>query len=726
MASLDVYELGNATALGSLSPSSGDWNHRANEHGAGRCVVNGAISSALLAPDTYIRVNDGTRDTFAFVPTSKPRGQVGASTEVELSGPGLRHFLTRAPILPEDTSDCADPTSVRALGWMSKILDTSAKDDVLSFGRWVTQPFSTPRPEAFPDIQAELVTVSLSPSQAGDSYLWWDVTFATEQDAVFCAGADDEFELWFRGVKMISTIGRGPNRWKTYETSKQIRVCPGTYRVAVKLRNLERAIAATNYTWLIWSLVTPGGDGLPQSANQTWEISTDAESGTIEVDIPHDFPLTTVSWSVGDSASTVLAALEAELGAGNVTVDGAGTAAKNEAYDLRHDATGGTLDLTVEGELRSGIAHNASPATVKTEVEAALAAAGFTGDATVTVGGSWTVGDPLRIEFTGDAVKEQSISLSVNMSGLTGGSVREDTNIQDGTEYDPTVIEFTGTLANQAILVQQGSGTSLTGGTLTIIEGQRGQSATAIARSDTSGKMAAYPATTPGLTPRRMVRQVWEEETARGDTPLDHLTLGGTDTEDADGNTWGEYNVELGLSNATVDRLIEVLIEAGTHWDFDPDGTLQPWATRGTDLTGSVAYTEGDGSTIRRAGRDESAIVNVLRYLTDEGWKEATDATSISTYMRAAGTTRLEEYSDADASQFTAPLLADLKDPQEAVEIEVPAEHAVLPYDDFDMADEISVPAWSTSGLTARDVRILEIGGRIDGASHVWRLRGTT
>lgn len=170
-----------------------------------------------------------------------------------------------------------------------------------------------------------------------------------------------------------------------------------------------------------------------------------------------------------------------------------------------------------------------------------------------------------------------------------------------------------------------------------------------------------------------------------------------------------------------------MMIEAGIKIDVTPDLIMQGWGgTRGTDRSATVAYTIGDGCRVPQAGHDTSAVVNVLRWLSSEGWTESTDAGSITTHGRAGDVIRLDTYDDTGAGQFTPQLLDDLKEPQEPVVVEFSSVHPLQPGDDYDLADVIGAPAWGTSGFAATDIRVMELGGRLHGSGHIWTLRGTT
>lgn len=89
---------------------------------------------------------------------------------------------------------------------------------------------------------------------------------------------------------------------------------------------------------------------------------------------------------------------------------------EKQTVTITGSPTGGTFTLTFGGQTTSGIAFNASAATVQTDLQA-LSSIG-SGNATVSGsnGGPWTV------DFTGSLADTAQVLMTKNSSGLTGGT----------------------------------------------------------------------------------------------------------------------------------------------------------------------------------------------------------------------------------------------------------------------------------------------------------------
>lgn len=614
MAQLQVYTLGGSTPLGTLTVVSADWLRRANEFGAGRARVAGTIAASLLAEDTYIRVNDGIRDVFAFLPLGKPRSQHGAGTVVDLAGPGVRWIWTRALIYPESESDDR-PVQVRWFGPMSLIYVPDGDwTDPVSFGRHDAFPFGPEKGPGFADRSAELVSYTSSRDlTTEESAHRAEFTLAEDTEVVIQSYGDDYYRTFLDAAPLdeLETQPRAHN-WKTVQEWRGT-LAAGDHVLYFEFGNIVTPNnAGDNPLYIAWSVMRAAGDGSPR--------------------------------------------------------------ASHHAVTVAYSGTSGYWQAFADGTATAQIAWDATQSTIEAAFNDAL------GDGEVTVAGS-----------TG--------SWTITFDGPTTG-------------YTPHAVSVDGTVAG-----------------LSLQTASYGASAEYIAHSDAStGKVLPHGSGMKGLTPHQMWAQVISEEQAKGDTWLDHVQLTDTTaTLDSDGNAWPELVVEVPLDNATGDRLNELLIEAGIKIDMTPDLVMQGWGgIRGTDRSATVAYTVGDGCRIATADHDASSVLNVLRWISRTGWDEEPDAASIAVHGRAGEVIRLDTYDDDGVGQFTPQLLADLKDPQEPVSIEVPSSHPVVPGDDYDLADVISAPAWATTGLVATDVRVLEIGGRVHGAGHLWTIKGTS
>lgn len=338
MASFGIYNA-TGTNLGTVQPASATWSHIQGEDGSGSLTAAGDIAAALLAETTIVRVHNGTRDVFAFVPTTKARRQAERSTEVDLSGPGVKWLLHAGQVLQEDRTDCAEAASTRWLGWMSAAFNDTAWTAPVSHGKFYDGPWVNPRPKDWPDPMAEYIWSTLDPAPAGDVYFRKTFTTAAEQDVIIVAAADDEYRLFLDGTEILSTLGGGPFQWKQAQM-RPMRLCAGSHTIAIVGRNLDRPGASTNFGWVMATVYPANSSGEPESANQLYKVYTDHSSGgftlTASYETTGTFDITTVS------AADIEAALEAlpSIGAGNVTVTGSGT-------------TASPWEITFDGDLAS-------------------------------------------------------------------------------------------------------------------------------------------------------------------------------------------------------------------------------------------------------------------------------------------------------------------------------------------------------------------------------------
>ena len=356
---LRVHDYAGAQ-LATVAPKRGSssWRHKVGEDGSGKFTGLGSVAATALAEGRIVRIHNGTRDVFAFVPDDKARRALDSpgQTEVDLSGPGVRHLLHAAQILPEDTSDCAGPADTRWFGWMSGAYDDAGWAAPASFGTFLSGPWVTARPENWPAPLAEYIGISLDPL-AGDTD--WGaratVTLAAEADYIACIGADDEYRLWIDGREVLSTIGGGPFQWQRWQ-QQPLKLCAGTHTIAIQVRNLARpaGLEATNYSWLQFALAPAGDDGKPRSANQEYALYHDHTGGTFTLSSTFSETGAAIAWNA--AASTVQSTLEAmaTVGAGNVTVTGSGTPATPWEITFGGDLASKHIPLTANGAALTG------------------------------------------------------------------------------------------------------------------------------------------------------------------------------------------------------------------------------------------------------------------------------------------------------------------------------------------------------------------------------------
>lgn len=552
--------------------------------------------------------------------------QVGG--QVQVSGPGIRAMLAAAQI--QSPVDCVfgEDLRERTFGVPDPSYDSSGLANAVSFGPWSSQPFDTIRPENFPDREAELISLSTS-AQGEVTYYLISPEFTVPESKVYawCVAADDEYDAWMSG--MVLGQSRGEWQWDQYDAYNPF-LCTGeTFRAVLKVHNLDRTNAADNFTWAIASLVETAGDGKPAAVNTIIHVDTTATGGTFTLSVNGT---ATGGLAYDITAANLQTALEQIVGAGNVTVSGSGSPARDHQVEVHNDATGGTFQLLFDGQATNNIAYNASAATVKTEVEA------LGNVTTVTVSGAGNSGDPWVITVTDPA--QTSFTVTANDS-LTGGSgTTTITTVHSGTTADPWIIEFVGAYANTPVTFS-GDGSTLTGGQLTVSPQQTGASAEGIIHTDTSWKVLKVPASGgAGMNFGEMFDVALGEAQTRGVAKLADFTTSWTVANESDGTPWGfYYELTLPVEKFSLLDLLKQGQADGYDLRVNPDRSIDAVDERGSDLTGTVTLQYADQVAGVGMGTkwewDWDEPVNVLRSFDLQGNLVETPAqTSIDAHGR--------------------------------------------------------------------------------------------
>lgn len=348
----------------------------------------------------------------------------------------------------------------------------------------------------------------------------------------------------------------------------------------------------------------------------------------------------------------------------------------NQVYQIAHDHTGGTFTLsTTFGETTDPIAYNADAATV----QSALEANATVGAGNVTVTGSGSEASPWTITFGGDLASKK-LPLTADFSGLTGGA-------------NANVVETTA-----------------------------GASAGSVLRSNTTDWVVQdFTSGVPGLTPRRLFRELLEEGQARGDSVADNMTIAGSDTTDPEATAYPEINLPVSLPG-DLHRVSVLLEEAGFQFETASDLEHSIWVARGSDVSATVDWTAWSGNaTDHQPVASREGVVNALRVRTQEGWHWEADAASITARGRHEGSIDLSQFSGpADAEPYALELLAKYATPSNATRFVVAQESAVVPEVDAGLCDIVSCSAFGTSGLVTTDMRVVGIDGRVEESSIVY------
>jgi hypothetical protein len=224
---------------------------------------------------------------------------------------------------------------------------------------------------------------------------------------------------------------------------------------------------------------------------------------------------------------------------------------------------------------------------------------------------------------------------------------------------------------------------------------------TAIFRSQPGGWKVVD--TNPKWSPAAILRQLVLEAQARGVTRL--LPMGfdfttGGDTENAPWTTFVATSVRVG---DTLLSVMDEMVDAGIDFRVDPITLkLQAWERRGTNRTGEVVITGGDGvgglTSASEPGRKTAALVR-----TRDGWTEKQISTSDrrETYFALGRIKDLDDARDRAAKWLNR----ISKNRNVSVQADLAPTTQCAPFVNFTVGDTVTFQAGSTR-ITARILSI--------------------
>lgn len=703
------------TAVAAVSPTF-DRPLTGVGHGEVRLEVGTYDDPNLAAADAQGRLKivelDFGTSQVGFLAEKRRREWTPSGSREIVSGRSVKAILEDAKVeAPRINDDLQD--DVLRLGFMHPEFSDLSWPYALSFGSYLDQPFDTPRPEGAADLSAGYISFTLDPH--GETVWGARKTFTVDEDGyyVFQATSDDNYELFIDGIALLKSPS-GPFQW---ENKQEIAVPlpAGTYTLAVRVRNLDRLATGSNITWFWMSMMPAAGDGAPLAKNQLWHIDTTATSGTWTLTVVGHG--STPGLDVNISAANLQSALEAIVGAGNVSVSGSGSPARNHEVSIYNDADAGTFQIGVDGQYSNNIAYNASAATVKAAVEE------LPNVTTCTVTGSGTSGDPWVITITNPA--RTSFTVDTNDSLTQAGSpVNSSVSVvHQGTEPDPWAIEFIGALAYQRVMLE-GDGSTLTpAGALTVSDVVPAQAADAIVHTDETWKAVEFTeATHWRMTYGEVWRILLEQAQATGHLP--QVTRDGFgDDSDNDGAPWDYVEIAIPVGQSLLD-CANTLDGHGVETDVTPQLGLRAWQSRGTDRTATVTI-DGALPFLRRSAESHERTVNRAMIRIPGGWTSAEHSS-----LGAGDERRTEQFTigTADTETTTEIPVGEWLDeqatPRRDITIQWPTNDDTAgfdPLDDFDVGDLITGPGWDGNPATLRVLHIgqkqLENSGR-----NVWSI----
>ena len=671
--------------------------------GAGSASVEGMVhlhGAALYDGQPIVAVEVGGSEVFAFV-VEPPRQREQTDTGIRESVQG-RHVMAvifDACIVEPPAFVCDElvvPADTIYYGWQHPEYDDSAWLGATSLGTVEDQPFPTYRPTDWPSPTSHFIWVDGNEAPDGAvGYFRKTFTVAADVDVVLVVSADDFYDLYLDGVLLSSS--ESLFFWKTFDEIP-MNLCAGTHTLAIRVANAYRP-TATHPAWPLVAVVTADDEGNPASTNQIYEIYTTATGGLFTLSVSG---VATGGLAYNVSSGSMQTALEAlsTVGAGNVTVTGAGTVPADQVNSAWADATSGMFSFTVDGLVAPAIAWNASAAQVEAALEALANVDG------VTVTGAGTSGSPWVITFDGPTVSRQSLTLDSNDTGLSGGSSTiQISTTQSASAGDPWIVEFVSSLSSTPVLMT-GDGSSLTGGTLTgPTETQAGLAADVIVETDTTWKYHD-DSSIPGMTWGQIHRLLVEQAQATGHVP--NVTHSYSDTQDSGGNNWtGLYSIPVSVGT-TLWSVFDLFADRGVDHDMNSTLVFAVYEGRGADLSGGVEFDLTDDSLNWDAVEDPEIINRgVMRHAKGYVTVEASGL--------AGGTERRTEFlsqGNANTADIAAasgqPFVDAHVTPRRDVRWTWPAVGTTQPdpYSDFDLGDTVRAVGWNGA---ATDVRVIGI-----------------
>lgn len=254
-------------AIGNLDGVAGvSWEEKERAEGGGRLTVpvGHPLAGELTRPDRIVSVAvDGTP---VWEWLTRPISRKLADEQggmIDVAGPGVRALLDAAKVYA--IGGCTlDEQRERTIGYPDPAFDASGLPNVASAGTVASDPFDTPRPEDWPDpiMHARYIGAGVGNVAPGDVLLFSPFfTLASGEDMLLHVSADDEYDVWVNGMRIGQS--RGPYRWRGFDVYPLL-MCPGTYRIVMRIHNLDRTEATgqpDSPLWGLCALTTATGAG---------------------------------------------------------------------------------------------------------------------------------------------------------------------------------------------------------------------------------------------------------------------------------------------------------------------------------------------------------------------------------------------------------------------------------------------------------------------------------
>lgn len=198
----------------------------------------------------------------------------------------------------------------------------------------------------------------------------------------------------------------------------------------------------------------------------------------------------------------------------------------------------------------------------------------------------------------------------------------------------------------------------------------------------------------PGWFAASILKTLVSEAQTRGVEGLTDVTFGFSDTLDSDGVAWtGRQDRSFEIGTRDLLDVCAQLSETDMDVDLDATMTLQAWADRGSDLSGTVTLSPTGDVLASESTSNASAVRTRALVRHAAGWVEVVDTAAQSAHgRREAGLQLGSTSSDTQAERLALSALGDLGEPEVTLTATITSAVGPQPYADFDMGDVITCP----------------------------------
>jgi hypothetical protein len=275
------------------------------------------------------------------------------------------------------------------------------------------------------------------------------------------------------------------------------------------------------------------------------------------------------------------------------------------------------------------------------------------------------------------------------MMSLTTAGWRETNRVDFDLATGPHVIGF------RAYNVSGAAG--FLGALFRVGDSESATAASLVFDTDSSWRVSGYPASDPGWSVGDVLLALFGEAQARGVDAYTFLAPTFTATHDSAGNLWSA-RIPWGFNiGASYSEIFSALEETICNIYIDPlTLEVSAWNKRGIDLSLNGASPDAVelavGKNLRQAVSENVAdIRNVLSVRTTDGWREYTNAPSVSLYGRLEASLTVE-LPAASMPPIVAEYFSQKSQAADSATYEIVPILGAVPFVDFNVGDYVTAP----------------------------------